>query len=353
MEMLNSANMLLSFDFWGWILGGFSKWIVNYGWMIIVFTIILKLVMTPLDIYQRISSKKQAKVNAIMQPEMQELQKKYGNNKEKLNQEQAKLYKKYNINMGGMCLSMLLTLGVSLLVFFTLFSSLRKIGDQKLYDSYRQLDVVCERVIDGRVETYEDFEALTEVEQTAIRDEIKKEYENVQDKYSWLWVKNVWKSDTNVSQFVSFDSYATHFEIVDTETEKNKTAAATRYKIVTETINGEEKDVNGYYILIVLAVAVSFGSQLLSSKLLTPKGQKLTTMNKVMMAIIPLSMVFFVLTSNAVFALYIITNSIMTSLISTIITLTMNKKDKGKTDEEIIFKNKKVEVVEYSRNYKK
>ena len=61
MEMLNSASMLLSFDLWAWILNGFSKWIINYGWMIIVFTIFLKLVMTPLDVYQRIFSKKQAK----------------------------------------------------------------------------------------------------------------------------------------------------------------------------------------------------------------------------------------------------------------------------------------------------
>ena len=344
MEMLNSASMILSFDLWAWILNGFSSWIVNYGWMIIVFTILLKLVMTPLDVYQRISSKKQARANAIMQPEMQELQKKYANNRERLNQEQMKLYKKYNINMGGMCLSLLLTLGISLLVFFTLFSSLRKVGDTKLYDSYKVLDNVCVEQLAER-----DLSTLSDVEKNEISVEIKSEYEELSKKVNWLWVKNVWKSDTNVSQFVSFDAYASHMNYDETQ----KTEAKARYDFITATIDGEEQQSNGYYVLIILAVVVSFGTQLLSSKLLTPKGQKLNTMNKVMMGIIPVSMAFFALSSNAVFTLYIITNSIMSAIISTSITLIMNKKDKGKTDEQILMKNKNVEVVEYSRNYNK
>lgn len=344
MEMLNSASMILSFDLWAWILNGFSSWIVNYGWMIIVFTIILKLVMTPLDVYQRVSSKKQARANAIMQPELQELRKKYANDRERLNQEQMKLYKKYNINMGGMCLSLLLTLGVSLLVFFTLFSSLRKVGDAKLYDSYKVLDRVCVEQLAER-----DLSTLSDIEKNEISVEIKDEYKELSNEVSWLWVKNVWKSDTDVSQFVNFDAYAAHMNYDDAQ----KAQAKVRYDFITQTIDGEETQQNGYYVLIILAVVVSFGTQLLSSKLLTPKGQKLNTMNKVMMGIIPVSMAFFALSSNTVFTLYIITNSLMSAIISTTITLIMNKRDQGKTDEQIIMKNKNVEVVEYSRNYKK
>ena len=344
MEMLNSVSMILSFDLWAWILNGFSSWIVNYGWMIIVFTIILKLVMTPLDVYQRVSSKKQARANAIMQPEMQELQKKYANDRERLNQEQMKLYKKYNINMGGMCLSLLLTLGVSLLVFFTLFSSLRKVGDSKLYDSYKVLDNVCVEQLADR-----DLNSLSEDEKNVIRVEIEKEYESLSKKTSWLWVKNVWKSDTDISQFVNFDAYSAYMGYDDAA----KELAENRYEFITKTIDGEETQQNGYYVLIILSVLVSFGTQFLSSKLLTPKGQKLNTMNKVMMGVIPVSMAFFAISSNTVFTLYIITNSLMSAIISTAITLIMNKKDKGKTDEQIIIKNKNVEVVEYSRNYKK
>lgn len=345
MEMLNSASMLLSFDLWAWILNGFSKWIINYGWMIIVFTIFLKLVMTPLDVYQRIFQKKQAKIQAVMQPEMQKLQEKYANDKDRLNIEQQKLYKKYNVGIGGTCLNIFLTMGVSMLVFFTLFSSLRKVGNEKLYDSYKMLDTVCVQTIgDEKISNITD-----EAELETLRVEIKKEYKNVKDKYSWLWVKNVWKSDTKTSQFVSFDAYAKHMKYTDEE----KELAKERYNFITETIDGKEADNNGYYILIILAVVISFGSQLLSIKLMQPKGQKLNTMNWVMMGLIPLSMIFFAWKSNVVFTLYIVVNSFVTALISTIITLILNKRDKNKPDEEVVLKNKNVEVVEYSRNYKK
>ena len=57
--------------------------------------------------------------------------------------------------------------------------------------------------------------------------------------------------------------------------------------------------------------------------------------------------------SNVVFTLYIIINSIMTAIISTIIALIMRRNSKGKDDSDIILSNKKIQVVEYSRNYKK
>ena len=134
MEMLTNFSSILGFNLWHTLISWFGSWITNYGWAIIVFTIALKLIMSPLDIYQRISSKKQQKFQAAMQPELQAVQAKYANNKERLNQETAKVYKKYNFNVGGMCFSMLITLGLSMVIFFTLYSSLRSYGTTKLYD---------------------------------------------------------------------------------------------------------------------------------------------------------------------------------------------------------------------------
>ena len=343
MEMLN-VSMMLGSDLWQTLIGWFGSWIVNYGWAIIVFTICLKLVMIPLDIYQRVSSQKQTRFMSIIQPEMQALQAKYGNDREKLNQEQAKLYKKYNVNMGGMCLSMLLTMGVSLLVFFTLFASLRGFGTEKLYNSYAQLD----KVVIASVGETTSIESLDATDKAEIKVLIEKEYENVKDANSWLWVKNVWKSDTNTSQFVDFDAYASHMGYTDEE----KTIAKERYDFIVNSIEDEEGAQNGFYVLIILAAAISFLTQFISTKLVTPKGQKLNTMNKVMFAIMPISMIFFAMSSNVVFTLYIIINSIMTALISTVITLIMRKKDQGKTPEQLLQETKKIEVVEYSRNYK-
>ncbi|MBR6779005.1 MAG: membrane protein insertase YidC [Clostridia bacterium] len=340
MEMLNSVSMLLGADLWHIIINWMAKGIVNYGWTIIVFTIVLKLILIPIDVYQRNSSQKQTKFMAIMQPELNELQKKYANDKEKLNQETSKLYKKHNVNMGGMCLSMLLPLIITLVVFFTLFSSLRNYGDQKLYSSFKSLDNAYTVALDNR-----EIDTLSDLEKEEIRVEIREEYENLKKQNSWLWIKNVWKADSKTSQFVEYDAYVNYYGQGSMDVNK--------YNFIVSSIEGEKQAQNGYYILVILAVLISFATQLVSSKLMTPKGQKLNTMNKVMMCVIPLSMLLFVFTSNAVFALYIIVNSLMSAIISTIITLIINHKNKGKTDEEIVMKNKHVEVVEYSRNYKK
>lgn len=74
----------------GFILDLFYKIIGNYGFAIILFTIFIKLALFPLDLKQRRSMAKTQK----LQPLLMEVQKKYGNDKEKLNQETMKLYQK-------------------------------------------------------------------------------------------------------------------------------------------------------------------------------------------------------------------------------------------------------------------
>ena len=345
MEMLTSMTLA---SMWSTIINAFAGWIVNYGWAIIVFTIVLKLILSPLDILQRVSSQKQARVMGAMQPELDEIKKKYANNPEKMNAEQNKLYQKYNSNLKGVCLPMLISLIVTLVVFFTLYSSIRSLGNEKLYETYRSLDT-----------TY--IEASANVEESWSEDE-KNEYIAlaVQEKYdeqsrenSWLWVKNVWKADTNTSQFVDFEDYWNYLESNELTAGSTKEEAQARHEFIVSTIVGDSSDNNGYFILIILCALVSFLSQFISTKLLNGKGQKINTMNKVMMAIIPISMLIFAYTSNVVFTLYIITNSLMTTIISTIISLIMKHMNKGKTDKEIILKKKNVEIMEYSRNYKK
>ncbi len=344
MEMLNCASMLLSGNLWTTIINGFAKGIVNYGWTIIVFTICLKLVLSPVDIFQRIASGKQQRIMSAMQPELNAINQKYANDKEKLNQETNKIYKKYKVNVGGMCLTMLITLGITLVVFFTLFSSIRDYGEKNLYASYQELDVAYETA-QAEVDT-----TLTEQEQNEyVLNVVVDKYEELKEKNSWLWIKNVWKSDTTTSQFVSFDDYANYMKL---EGEDRESAKA-RYDIITSTIIGDNKDQNGYYILIIFAALVSFLTQFLTAKIMQPKGQKLNITNKIMMGVIPLSMIIFAATSNVVFTLYIITNSIMSAIISTILSLIMRNRTKNLSDSEILKKSRDIQVVEYSRNYKK
>lgn len=351
MEMLTNT-MFLKADMWTSIIDFFANWLVNYGWTIVVFTICLKLILSPLDIIQRVASSKQQKAMSAMQPELNAINQKYAGNKEKINQETTKLYKKYNVNVGGMCLSMFIPLILTLVVFFTLYSSIRSYGNEKIYTSYQQLDtayIQAETNWDTDVEGLD--KTLYVAKEDYLKSELQKAYADYQKQNSWFWVKNVWKADTNTSQFVDFDDYAKYLGLDSEEKLSEKESAQLRYEFITSTLLDGKNDVNGYYVLIILAVAVSFLTQFLSAKILAPKGQKLNTMNKVMMAVIPLSMIAFVLTSNVVFTLYIITNSIVSSVITTILTLIFRKKSSKNND--IVIPKKNIEVVEYSRNYKK
>ena len=76
----------------------------SYGLAIILFTIFARLLLFPLNLSQQRSMDKQ---QAIM-PEIEALKKKYGNDKNRLQQEQQMLYSKYNINPMAGCLPLLL-----------------------------------------------------------------------------------------------------------------------------------------------------------------------------------------------------------------------------------------------------
>ncbi len=76
----------------------------NYGWTLVVFTLITKALLMPLSIKQH---KTMAKTQAL-QPRLAELQKKYQYDKEKLNQETMKLYQESGVNPMGGCLPLLI-----------------------------------------------------------------------------------------------------------------------------------------------------------------------------------------------------------------------------------------------------
>ena len=71
---------------------------------IIVFTVVIRGLMTPLMLPQQRSAKKMQE----LQPRLKELQKKYGKDRERMSQEQMKLYREAGVNPMGGCLPMLI-----------------------------------------------------------------------------------------------------------------------------------------------------------------------------------------------------------------------------------------------------
>jgi len=75
---------------------------------IILFTILIRLITYPLTAQQTRASKAMAE----LQPELKKLQDKYKNDREKLSQEQMKLYREYGVNPVGGCLPLIIQLPI-------------------------------------------------------------------------------------------------------------------------------------------------------------------------------------------------------------------------------------------------
>ncbi len=135
-----------------WIRG----WVGSYGWAVVVFTVMVRLVLTPLDIKSRVSMRRMSK----LQPQQQALQKKYANDKEKLNAKMAELYKKEKVNPLSSCLPMLLTWPI----LIAIFGAMRMAANQQLLQQI------------GQILNSQTVESVT--------------------LEPWLWIKNLWMPDS-------------------------------------------------------------------------------------------------------------------------------------------------------------
>ena len=118
----------------GYLLNALYTVFNNYGIAIIIFSIILRIILVPITIKQQKSLKKSAK----LQEEMKEIQRKYKNNPEKLNQETIELYTREKMSPVAGCFSSIIQLIIILSVFWLVSQPLtymKKI-DPSIIDNY-------------------------------------------------------------------------------------------------------------------------------------------------------------------------------------------------------------------------
>lgn len=101
-------------ELFGYILNWLYGLVNNYGVAIIIFSILLRVILIPITIKQQKSMKK----SAVLQEKMAEIQKKYKNNPEKLNQETIELYQREKMSPFSGCLTSILQLVIILAVFW-------------------------------------------------------------------------------------------------------------------------------------------------------------------------------------------------------------------------------------------
>ena len=255
----------------------------NYGWSVIVFTLLIRLLVLPLDI----QSKKAMKKQQALQPKLDALNKKYAKDKETLAKKQQALYKSEGVNPMASCLPML----ISMPILFCMFTAMRVTANEHLVQMLLDFKNGIEPTFQG-----------------------------------WLWIKNVFQPDSflagvlpaandglmalvgvNGSAILTAENITMVREFVATP---EYAAIAASYGVnpsfsaplLMWTIT-LPKQFNGLLILPIIAAA----SQFLSAKLMSasqPQNEQTQSTNQMMGWMMPIMSLVFCLTSNAAFAIY-------------------------------------------------
>ena len=293
-------------DFLVAILNGINSVIHNYGWSMVVFTLLIKLLLLPLDYKSRKSMRRMTK----LQPQIAKLQKKYANDKEKLNQKSAELYRKEGINPMSGCLPML----VSMVILFIMFDAMRTVANTEMASQALGL--------------------LTTGTQT---------------NESWLWIKNIWMPDSPFNpviadsanlRIIPADIWAKVFVSLDPAS----VTALAQYGIDAATISGEtvfaalqtlpiyaqETQLwatmpqlnllivnlsiyahnNGWFILPILAAVTQYLMTLSQPQTTADPNNPAAGTNKFMKYFFPLFSLWICSSYNAIFALYWVVSNV-------------------------------------------
>lgn len=382
--MGNVINVLLSpveapSGLWVIILNWIEGSIVNYGWTIILFTLLLKFAMSPLDFFMKLSTKKNVLLQQKLAPQMAKLQKKYGKDQKAYQAQASALQKREGGSPIASCLVTLITLVLSMVIFLTVFSSLREVSAYKTICQYDNIESVYTQTMTASLEaSVPGFDAETtvlsdwlkdETNQTTYETEIANAKSATKDavieawkdsKDSWLWISNIWVSDGAKSALPTRDDllklansakrgdYKEYVDNLDTYI----------YDDIASIVGTNDSSWNGYYILAILAAVITFLSQYIAQLTTKLKKKELNRiaenpmasggMMKFMKILLPAMMVIFVLSSSAAFGLYVVTNSIISILLTLLISIFVNLITKKKEEEVTEFLEK-----EASRQNKK
>lgn len=424
---------------WQTIIKAFEAGVGSYILAVVLITLIIRIIWAPLDTINKKFNKKNARIQAQMQPEMEKIKAKYGADKNLLNRKTQELYKKYNFSMTGSCLFMILFLALNLLIFFSLFSGLNSMADYKISQEYDYLKYnyanvlnltnqeyekantqffqnyqnITFEVVDGQIiakdengevvasaEYKTDFSYQTDEDQVdgegnpildengnpikvvvssdkaiydlAIKfvspqqklgedgqpvfngdnpvyenyvgDEIVSGeitykqaiddystryivscYQNRPEKSSFLWIQNYWIADSPFK-----NSIFTYNQFVGEIGSKNVSEyEEVIYNSFMPNLDSQVGRVNGYLILAVLSIGISFLSIWLGNMTSKKKGEKTKqpVAAKVMMFVLPLIMGIFAIFYNSVFAIYLVVGQAINAALAPLENLIINKWD--------------------------
>lgn len=345
----------------------------------ILFTLALKTIVLPLDIYSRVKMKKQSLIMKSMRPQMEKLQQQYANDKNMYSQKVMELQRANGMNPLSACLPTIVSLIIFMIVFsafsqYSAYANLTQYNEMtKSYSAAVQEYVLkdsstedkyfliaygdddnpvayIEGAAQSNIKGYKvDFDKFARYyaannENSAPFEEGAKEavknekvisfvrlrareaaaeyYTEHRKEQSFLWIGNVWYPDSMFNKEVpTFDKFRSQITRAAGNIAANYEES---YNEVTANLTKQKDAFNGYFVLIILSIGFMFLQQFVSmrsqkdaNELSSVDGSAART-NKMMMIIMPIIFGIFSFMYSAAFSIYMIINTVY-SLLSTII----------------------------------
>ena len=335
---------------------------------IILFTLVLKVLPLPLDIYSRAANKKNALKMEKMRPQLEKLQKQYANNKQLYTQKMMALYKKEGYSTFAACLPTLFTLVFFIIVItafnkystyanLNTFNEMAKAYNAGIVEQVNEMEdleiVLNDEVITGyktgATVRFKTDSTLTDDEKNALSEKIVKAaqdkaadcYFEESKKMKFIWVKNIWIPDLPWKKaFVSESDYNSLFTYSKGMFKRATIDRDIKGKENYELLTGSDKlkDVknqpNGYLGLVIISIASMLVQQIIMTKSQKAQmelqsvdganGQAATTA-KMMTWMMPIMFGVFSFMYSGAFSLYLIVSTLFSLATTTIINLIVEK----------------------------
>lgn len=344
------------------------------GLGIILYCLILKVVILPLDIWQKSTMRKQSLKMEQMRGQLEKLQVQYANAPDLYQQKMQEVYRQNNFSLFSSCIPMIASLLILIFAFQSLtgFSQHMNLqlytGMANAYDSailshsdenavqaeytdpnyyivegegdeyyiyylehkedhHREYQIDTEKLmrLDSSLEDEDDcLEYVKNLGRTAAAEY----YSSNLDGFGWI--KNIYYPD--VAWAHPLQNYSDFCNAItrEIETESGQKVKIREfinentYNEITYNLGEAKSQPNGYFVLVVLTILANVGSQLLAMRSqkaqrdLSSVDKSAQGMQKGMMFIMPILFCFFAFMYSAAFALYLITSSIF-SILSTLV----------------------------------
>ncbi len=316
---------------------GLSNSIGNFGWTVVVFTIILKLVTSPFDIWQKVVMRKNNNAMKRMKPELEKLQKQYANNQQLLAEKQMQLYKREHFSTLGACLPMIITM-VIFFVVFAGFNATVQYQNKVVFLELQQTYNVAEQEANADATLTTD-----EAKQQYINEKVLEKYEGeIRAKQGFLWIENIFMPDTWSKPIPAWGTFIgtgmgkLNIQIPGLESREYQ-------KVMSPIIAKYNTRWNGYLILPILAFVLN----VVTSKMMQKSNpqmpqagsaemQKANQLNmKMMQWLMPIMMLVFAVLYSSAFTLYMFVSALVTTLFQLITNLAFKIIDKKAEEKKL------------------